>query len=112
MLLQRNFLLVNQKILSGIIDLLTRKMAIFGGDQGIAVTWHDVPAEYVDQVEDLRNKLVEKACDFDDVLAEKYLNEEEISIPEIKAALRKGTIKTSNCIGILLELLLKIKVFN
>lgn len=79
--------------LSGIIDLLTRKMAIFGGDQGIAVTWHDVPAEYVDQVEVLRNRLVEKACDFDDVLAEKYLNEEEISIPEIKAALRKGTLK-------------------
>ncbi len=41
----------------------------------------------------LRNKLIEKSCDFDDALAEKFLNEEEISIEEVKAALRKGTIK-------------------
>ena len=38
-------------------------------------------------------KIVEKACDFDDALAEKYLNEEEITIDEIKAALRKGVIE-------------------
>lgn len=79
--------------LAGIIDLLTRKMATFSGDQGLIITWHDVPAEYVDHVEKLRNLLIEKACDFDDALAEKYLNEEEILVPEIKAALRKGTIK-------------------
>lgn len=78
---------------SGIIDLLTRKLATFGGDQGITITWQEVPAEYTDQVEKLRNQLIEKACDFDDVLAEKYLNEEEITIPEIKLALRKGTLQ-------------------
>ena len=56
------------------------------------VVWQDVPAEYKDQVEELRAKIVEAACDFDDALAEKFLNEEEISIEEIKAALRKGVI--------------------
>lgn len=78
---------------NGIIDLLTRKMATFSeGDNGAVVTWHNVPAEYVDKVEKMRNAVVETACDFDDVLAEKYLNEEEISIEEVKAALRKGVI--------------------
>jgi elongation factor G len=77
---------------TGIIDLLTRKMAVFTGEQGLAIEWHDVPAEYKDQVETLRMELVEKACDFDEQLAEKFLNEEELTIPEIKAALRKGTV--------------------
>lgn len=78
---------------SAIIDLLTRKMATFGeADKGATITWHDVPAEYKDRVEELRVKIVEKACDIDDALAEKFLNEEEISIPEIKAALRNGVI--------------------
>src|SRR5262249_52142915 len=75
----------------GVIDLLTRKMATFGDgeDRGITITWHDVPEEYKNQVEELRLKIIEKACDVDDRLAEKFLNEEEITLPEIKAALRK-----------------------
>ena len=60
---------------------------------GTDINWEDVPAEYADQVEELRAKIVEAACDFDDALAEKYLNEEEISIDEIKAALRKGVLE-------------------
>lgn len=78
---------------SGIIDLLTRKLATFGGDQGLTIEWQEVPAEYKEQVETLRNQLIEKACDFDDALAERYLDGAEISIPEIKAALRKGTVQ-------------------
>ncbi|HEX2977783.1 MAG TPA: elongation factor G [Candidatus Babeliales bacterium] len=79
--------------LSGIIDLLTRKMATFSeADRGVTITWSDVPADQVEQMEKLRTQLVEKACDFDDAMAERYLNGEEISIPEIKAALRKGVI--------------------
>ena len=77
---------------TSVIDILTRKMATFGGERGENVEWQDVPAEYVDQVEEMRNHIVETACDFNEVLADKYLNEEEISIDEIKAALRKGVI--------------------
>lgn len=77
----------------GIIDLITRKMATFEGEMGINIVWADVPAEYKEKVEELRNKVVEAACDFDDALADKYLNGEEISIPEIKQALRKGVLQ-------------------
>lgn len=76
-----------------IIDLLTRKMATFSeADRGMTITWVDVPEEYKAQVEELRSKIVDKAAEVDEKIAEKFLNEEEISIEEIKAALRKGTI--------------------
>lgn len=80
------------KDFSGIIDLLTRKMATFNGEMGEVITWSDVPAEYVAEMERLRLKVVEAACDFDDQLAEKYLAEEEISVAEIKQAIRRGVI--------------------
>lgn len=77
-----------------IIDLLTRKMAIFDeASQGLDVQWVDIPEEYKQQAEELRIKVVERACDFDDSLAERYLNGEELSIDEVKAALRKATIE-------------------
>ncbi len=78
----------------GIIDLLSRKMATFGegADRGVTITWSDVPEDYKDQVETLRVKIIEAACDIDDHLAEKFLNEQEISVPEIKGALRKGVL--------------------
>lgn len=77
---------------TSIIDLLTRKMAIFKGDAGEIIEWEEVPAEYKEKMEGLRTKVVEAACDLSDDLAEKYLNEEEITVEEIKAALRKGVI--------------------
>ena len=58
----------------------------------ITVEYHEVPAEYKEQVEEQFAKIVEKAAEFDDALAEKFLNEEQISVEEVKAALRKGTI--------------------
>ena len=79
---------------TGIIDVLERKMATFSEEEmGARVEWSDVPAEYVDRVEEARVKVVEAACDFDDALAEKFLNEEEISVAEIKAGLRKGVLQ-------------------
>jgi len=78
----------------GVIDVLTGKMAIFNeGDKGLAVNWEDASPEYADQIAELRTKVVERACDFDDALAERYLDGKEVSVEEIKAALRKGVIK-------------------
>jgi elongation factor G len=75
-----------------IIDVLTQRMATFEGPMGENVVWSDVPAEYVEKMKELRNLIIESACDFDEAMAERYLDGEEISIPEIKAALRKGVI--------------------
>jgi elongation factor G len=77
---------------SGIIDVLSRRMATFEGDMGKDVVWHDVPDEYKEKMEELRISIIEAASDFDDAVAEKFLNEEELTIDEIKHALRKGVI--------------------
>lgn len=75
---------------SAIIDVLTKKMAT--SDAEGVVTWHEVPAEFHAQMEDLYVKIAEKACDFDDDLAERYLDGKPISVEEIKKALRKGVL--------------------
>lgn len=77
----------------GVIDLLSRKMYLFDDEQkhnNYEVS--DIPEEYKEQAEKLRTIIVERACDFDDNLAEKYLAGEEISIEEVKKALRKGVL--------------------
>jgi len=77
---------------SAIIDVLTNKMATFSGEMGEVTSWQDVPAEYREQVSRMRIEIIEAASDFDDQLADKYLNEEEIAIDEIKRGLRSGVI--------------------
>jgi len=78
----------------GVIDVLARKMYLFDDEQKHD-NYHvsDVPDEYKDQVEKLRTIIVERACDFDDALAEKYLAGEDVTIEEIKKALRTGVLK-------------------
>ncbi|MGA9530626.1 MAG: elongation factor G [Candidatus Babeliales bacterium] len=77
----------------GIIDLLTRRQATFEGDMGEKVVWGAVPDAMKDKVEEYRAKLVEAVCDSNDVLADKFLQEEEISIEELKGAIRKGVLE-------------------
>jgi elongation factor G len=78
---------------NALIDVLTRKMATFEGDSGVVVKWQDVPAEYKEKVEQMRNKIIEAAADFDDDLADKYLAGQEVSVDQVKAALRKGVLQ-------------------
>lgn len=78
----------------GVIDLLTRKYYTFGDDdRGATVMVNEVPSEYKDRVEELRAALVEKVCELDDALSEKFLNEEEITVDELKKVLRKGVLE-------------------
>ena len=76
-----------------IIDVLSRKMITFDeASQGTVMNIEDVPAEYQDQLDKAYERIVERACDFDDTLAENYLDGKEISVEEVKKALRKGVL--------------------
>ncbi|MBY0354040.1 elongation factor G [Candidatus Babeliales bacterium] len=75
---------------SAVIDVLTKKMATF--DEKGVVTWQEVPAEYQEELAKRFDAVVERACDFDDVLAEKYLDGEAYTLEEVKKALRKGVL--------------------
>ncbi len=76
----------------GVVDLITMKAIIYEDDQGKVVKETDIPEEIQDTVELYREALLEAAAEQDDALMEKYLGGEELTIEEIKSALRKGTI--------------------
>lgn len=78
----------------GVVDLLTRQGYIFTDEMGAHPEKVEVPAEMKDQVEEYRAKLVEGISETDDALLEKYLNGEEPTVPELKAALRKAVAET------------------
>ena len=83
----------SEKDFKGVIDVLTEKMATFEGDAtGAVVTWADVPEELVDAVKKQKEKIIERACDFDESLMELFLSGEEVSIDQVKSALRKGVL--------------------
>ncbi|KKR07783.1 MAG: translation elongation factor G, elongation factor G [Candidatus Peregrinibacteria bacterium GW2011_GWF2_39_17] len=77
----------------GIIDLLARKAYGFEGKHGEQIIEIAIPEEMKEKVESYRHTLVEKISETDDTLMEKYIGDEEISIEELKKALRKATIK-------------------
>ncbi|MEA2006744.1 MAG: elongation factor G [Patescibacteria group bacterium] len=76
----------------GVVDLLTMKAIVFEGEHGESVVEQEVPTEFVETARQWRAKLVEKVAETDDVLTEKFLEGQEISIDELKVAIRKGTI--------------------
>ncbi len=77
---------------NGIIDLVTRTAYKYDGKQEEEPEIINIPADLVDLVEEKRNDLIEAVAEFDDDLMTKYLEGEEISVDEIKAAIRKGTL--------------------
>ncbi len=77
----------------GCVDLLENKAYVWessGKGEDYKVT--DVPADIKAEVEKYRTQIIEKIVEFDDGLLERYLNGETIPVPELKAALRKGTL--------------------
>jgi len=78
----------------GIIDLLQEKAIGFADELGTMPVQEEIPVEYRDQAQEQREALVEKIVETSDELMFKYLEGQEISVPELKAALRKATITT------------------
>ena len=78
----------------GIVDLLNKKSIIWSGEElGAKFNVSDeIPSDMKDEVEKYRNKLIEKIAETDDKLLEKYLNNQEISVEELRAALRSAVI--------------------
>ena len=83
-----------EKDMVGVIDLIERKAYKFEGEMGVDVVEMDVPEDMKEKVEEYRAILVEKVSEHDDALMEKFLEEAEISIDELKAGIRKATIET------------------
>ncbi|CAM3582799.1 elongation factor G [Marinicrinis lubricantis] len=74
----------------GIIDLVERVAYMYKDDLGRDIERVEVPEEFAAQVEELRTELVEKVAELDEELTMKYLEGEEITVEELKKALRRG----------------------
>ena len=75
----------------GIIDLFEMQAYIYNDDKGEDVTIGEIPADLKDDAELYHSELVEKICDLDEDLMMQYLEGEEPSVADLKAALRKAT---------------------
>ena len=76
----------------GIVDLVSMKAYHYDGAQEENPTEIEIPAELKDIVEEKRNDLIETVVSFDDALMEKYLEGNELTVEEIKSAIRKGVL--------------------
>jgi len=74
----------------GLVDLIEMKAHVYQNDLGTDISVEDIPADMKDDAETYRAALVEAVAEFDDELMMKFLEGEELSVAEIKAALRKG----------------------
>ncbi|MFN8602129.1 MAG: elongation factor G [Candidatus Binatia bacterium] len=79
----------------GIIDLVTMQALIWDDDSlGASFNAGPIPADLADAAAEARDKLLEASAEFDEALLEKYLEGKDVTVPELKAAIRKGTLES------------------
>ncbi len=81
----------------GCVDLILMKAFVNEGDSGETVKEIPIPADLVDQAKEYRQILIGKLADVDDGIAEKFLMEQEPTVEEMRAAMRKGVISLKLC---------------
>ena len=77
---------------SGVVDLIAEKAYKFEGNFGSQITEIPIPEDMLGDVEKYRAEMVERIVEFNEVLMEKYLGGEDVSVEELKVALRQGVI--------------------
>lgn len=83
----------------GMIDLASMDAIVYASSDESGMTFEqtEIPVDYVDQAEEYREKLIEALADFDDALADKYLEGETLSASDVRSAIRKATISRDFC---------------
>jgi len=78
--------------IKGIVDLITMKAVEFKGNFGEQMDEIEIPADMTDKIKKYREEMVERVVECDEELMEKYLAGEEVSVEELKKAVRKGVL--------------------
>lgn len=81
----------------GAVDLVSMKAYYCEGENGEIVREDEIPADLLEQAKEYRGYLIEKCADVDDVVGEKFLNDEQPTNEEIHAAIRKGVLGLKLC---------------
>lgn len=82
------------ELFTGVIDLITQQAVLYDGTSlGTQFFYAAIPDDLKDIAAQYRQKLIEEAANYDDVIFAKYLNAEEITAEELRNGLRKGTLE-------------------
>ena len=77
----------------GIIDIVEQKYIHYKDDQGMELERREVPEEFKQKLAEYRHALIEKVAEVDDTIMEKFLEEKEITVDELKDGIRNGVLK-------------------
>lgn len=77
----------------GIIDLVQMKALYFEGDCGLDIRTDEIPADMKEECDQKRNELIEHLTNVDDILGDMFLEEKEITVNDIKGAIRRTCLK-------------------
>ncbi len=81
------------EMFTGIIDLLEMKSILYNeSTMGTRFDYGEIPSDMIEEAEKWRHHLIEETASYDDTLMNKYLNDQEISVQELRSAIRKGCI--------------------
>ncbi len=79
-----------EETFKGIVDLMTMRAEVYYDDMGKDIRDEEIPADMMEQAQEYHEAMVESICELDEELMMKYLEGVEITVDELKAALRKG----------------------
>ncbi len=76
----------------GCVDLVTMKAFYFEGEDGLEIVQREIPADMLDDAKKYREELIGIIADYDEVVADKFLNGEDVPVPDMMRAIRAGCI--------------------
>ena len=76
----------------GVVCLIRMRAFVFEGEDGEDIIESDIPADLVDKAQEMRQLMIERLADVDDAIGEKFLMEEELTVEELKAGIRRATL--------------------
>ena len=82
----------SESLFKGIIDLMNMEADVYYDDEGKDMRVEPIPEDMMEKAQEYREAMIESICETDEALFEKYCGGEEITVEELKAALRKATI--------------------
>ena len=88
-----NFPDAHEDQFKGVVDVVAMKYITYADADGLEMIVSDIPENLMAKAKEMRHILIEKVGEADDAIMEKYLNEEEVTIDELKAGIRRGVLK-------------------
>ena len=79
----------------GIVDVIEQNYVVYKTDDGMQYEREAVPDRLKDKLKEYRHTLLERLADVDDVVVEKFLEEKELTVDDLKAAIRRAVIKST-----------------